>query len=254
MKILILGDIHSRRFWREPVEKYFNKVDKIVFLGDFVDPYKDEGIEYDWQDTLNNFNDIIELKKNNPDKVVLLLGNHDEAYRNDLFCKYAKSTRYDSVHAKILHDMFNGDNYKLFQLCYSVENNGKRIIFTHAGITKFWLDSCKLECDDNIQETINNLEGSDDGIIKLSVIGRCRTWFGEKTGSPLWCDLEEMLRDKGNIGENVIQIFGHTRLKKGYKASLDGWNCLDSKVGFVLNDKNKLRVVCYRKPKSAKSD
>ena len=43
MKTLIIGDIHGRRFWKRPVEKYINKVDKIVFLGDYFDAYQDEG-------------------------------------------------------------------------------------------------------------------------------------------------------------------------------------------------------------------
>lgn len=243
MKILVIGDIHSRRFWKEPVEKYFDEVDKIVFIGDYCDPYQDEGIEYEWQDTLNNFNEIIELKKNNPDKVVLLIGNHDEHYRNIQFREHAKSTRFDNIHANILYDLFNGDNYNLFQLCYVAENDKKYIIFTHAGITKFWFGLCGLTYNENIQDEINNLEESAKGVGALSVIGRCRTWFGEKTGSPLWCDLEEFVRDKGLIGDNVIQIFGHTRLKKGKDASIGQFHCIDSQTAFILNDKNELKAV-----------
>ena len=38
MKILVLPDIHGRHFWKEPcnnIETY----DKVVFLGDYLDPY-----------------------------------------------------------------------------------------------------------------------------------------------------------------------------------------------------------------------
>jgi predicted phosphodiesterase len=251
MKILVIPDIHSRRFWKVPLEKHFNKVDKIVFLGDYCDPYMDEGIEYEWQDTLSNFNEIVELKRQNPDKVVLLLGNHDMHYRNSQFCKYAKSTRYDGIHSHKLNELFNGDNYKLFQLCYCVENNGRRIIFTHAGITKFWAEMCGVTYDDNIQDAINNLEESAEGIGKLAVIGRERTWLGEKTGSPIWCDLREFVSDE-TIDANAFQIFGHSRLKTGVCASTKEFACIDSRTAFILSDENKLKKVKDEKVKANK--
>ena len=71
--ILVCGDIHGRRFWKEPC-KNLDKYDKVVFLGDYLDPYGFEGIEV--EDAIENFKEILELKKNNMDKVVLLLGNH----------------------------------------------------------------------------------------------------------------------------------------------------------------------------------
>ena len=251
MKILIIPDVHARRFWKRPFERYFNKVDKVVFLGDYCDPYMDEGIEYEWQDTLSNFNEIIELKRQNPDRVVLLLGNHDMHYRNNQFEKYAKSTRFDAIHFSKLNELFNGDNYKLFQICYAVNNGDKKVIFTHAGITKFWVERCKIEYNDNIEETLNNLEETSEGIGKLCVIGRERTWFGEKSGSPLWCDLREFLMNE-SVDPKALQIFGHTRLKQGVHASSKDFACVDSKSAFILNDKNKIRRIKDEKVKTDK--
>lgn len=252
MKILVIPDVHSRLFWKRPLEKYIDKVDKVVFLGDYCDPYQDETTEpIEWKQTLDNFLEIIELKKNNPDKVVLLLGNHDEHYRNKQFDECARSTRYDSIHSKQLYGMFNGENYKLFQLCYSVENDGKRIIFTHAGITKFWMERCKLTYDENIQDTINNLEETAKGIGKLCVIGRARTLFGEKTGSPLWCDLREFFSDE-SIDKEALQIFGHTRLKQGCVVPMKSFRCVDSRTVFMLDNKNRLRRTRNEKVKAYK--
>jgi len=242
MKILVIPDIHGRRFWKEVVKKYINKVDKIVFLGDYCDPYQDEGIEYEWADTLKNFNEIIELKKQNADKIVLLLGNHDLHYRNEQFDEYARSTRHDSAHSKKLHELFNGKNYKLFQICYAVDNNNKKVIFTHAGITNYWLERCKIEYNDKIEETLNNLEDSTDGIGKLCVIGNKRTWFGEKTGSPIWCDISEFMKDDG-LGDNTLQIFGHSRMKKGFYISTKNFCCVDSREAFILDNENKIGIV-----------
>lgn len=71
--ILVCGDIHGRKFWKKPCENIDN-YDKVVFLGDYLDPYNFEFISV--EEAIENFKEIIELKRNNMDKVVLLLGNH----------------------------------------------------------------------------------------------------------------------------------------------------------------------------------
>ena len=43
IKYLIIPDLHGRAFWREPVMETLEKTAaKIVFLGDFHDPYHKE--------------------------------------------------------------------------------------------------------------------------------------------------------------------------------------------------------------------
>lgn len=71
--ILVCGDIHGRKFWKKPCEN-IEPYDKVIFLGDYLDPYDFEHISV--PQAIVNFEDILELKKNNMDKVVLLLGNH----------------------------------------------------------------------------------------------------------------------------------------------------------------------------------
>ena len=41
-KILIIPDVHGRTFWKSAVES--GDYEKIVFLGDYTDPYEMEGI------------------------------------------------------------------------------------------------------------------------------------------------------------------------------------------------------------------
>lgn len=43
-RILVLHDVHGRLFWKKPVQKYIDVVDRVVFLGDYLDPYGDEGV------------------------------------------------------------------------------------------------------------------------------------------------------------------------------------------------------------------
>ena len=70
MKTLVLGDIHGRTIWKDIIEK--ENPDKIIFLGDYVSTH--EGISSDQQ--IEELYAILDYKDNNPDKVILLRGNH----------------------------------------------------------------------------------------------------------------------------------------------------------------------------------
>ena len=70
MEILIVPDIHGRPFYK----KVLNSNLPIVFLGDYLDPYPYE--LYTFEESLNNFKEIIEFKKENKQRVTLLIGNH----------------------------------------------------------------------------------------------------------------------------------------------------------------------------------
>jgi len=39
MKIAAIGDVHGREIWKEIAEDASKNADKIVFLGDYIDPY-----------------------------------------------------------------------------------------------------------------------------------------------------------------------------------------------------------------------
>lgn len=41
-RILVVPDVHGRIFWKESVNKYVDEVGRIVFLGDYLDPYAGE--------------------------------------------------------------------------------------------------------------------------------------------------------------------------------------------------------------------
>ena len=38
-KVLVIPDVHGETFWKGPVYRYIDLVDKIVFLGDYLDSY-----------------------------------------------------------------------------------------------------------------------------------------------------------------------------------------------------------------------
>lgn len=70
MKTLVIGDVHGRLCWLDIIEK--ENPDKVVFLGDYVSTH--QLISSDQQ--CSNLEDILNYKEENPDKVILLRGNH----------------------------------------------------------------------------------------------------------------------------------------------------------------------------------
>ena len=73
MRIVLIGDIHGRTNWKEIIFKE-EKADKFIFFGDYFDPY-DKNLTVN--DVINNFNEILQFKIENPNKVILLIGNHE---------------------------------------------------------------------------------------------------------------------------------------------------------------------------------
>ena len=73
--ITIIPDIHGRVFWKKAVDSA-SKDDTIVFLGDYLDMYWVDSIVHDItnESTLENFREILEFKKSNPERVYYFLG------------------------------------------------------------------------------------------------------------------------------------------------------------------------------------
>ena len=217
-KLLIIPDVHGRKFWEKPVEEYLPKVDKVIFLGDYVDPYPREGIS--GEESIEVLKKILELKKNNLEKVILLKGNHDYQYIND---KAGRSDRYDYNNSGILKKLF-GDNLDLFQFLYK---DGK-YLFSHAGVMKEWTEKY-LNCSD-----INELLQDESKISNLWVVPIIRggeEWFG----SCIWNDV----RNFENEFHGTFQIFGHTQLIQAYFGPNSGieenFACLDCRKCFILD-------------------
>ena len=75
MKLIAVGDIHGRGFWKEVVEKE-KDFDKFIFMGDYFDNFP----PMTQREIQENFAQILAFKKMNPDRVVMLIGNHDYHY------------------------------------------------------------------------------------------------------------------------------------------------------------------------------
>jgi hypothetical protein len=135
-KIIIIPDVHGRTFWKEPVYKYRNVEDvHIVFLGDYLDAYKDiDGIEP--EDAIANFEEILEVARSS-NNITLLIGNHDLHYWPE-FLDYWGCRRYNTYKHDISKIFL--DNIDLFSVAFETYINDKQYLFTHAGVVKNWYD------------------------------------------------------------------------------------------------------------------
>jgi len=253
--MIILPDIHGRNFWKEAILGKENE--EIIFLGDYLDPYlfEDEFANFgdpdmdisalDKQDLLfekmkDNLNSIIEFKKTHPKNVILLLGNHDLHYT---FIE--KGSRYDYRHAGEIWNIFE-KNKEIFRMAYEKNINGKRFIFSHAGISTNWLKAHKLGLqgwtEANIVDWANNgyLVRNGQFLNALNDISNYRggfNWYG----SMVWADFREYLeKDNGLIGD--YQIFGHSQLKEN-PFVWDTFANLDCRRAFILNDEGNLTEI-----------
>lgn len=218
MRLLIIPDVHGRKFW-EIAENKTNEYDQIIFLGDYLDPYPFENISV--EDAIVNFERIIEFKEMFPDKVVLLLGNHDMPYFSS---RYFSLSMYHSRHSKTYHADIKGmfkTHKDLFKLSHCEDN----ILFTHAGCTPIWIHDTfgqEYEVTDvkKLSDKINDLLNIKDGIKSLFVIGEERGGRN-RTGSCIWADVHDTMwwqqhepydiTPKQTIDVmNMKQVFGHT--------------------------------------------
>ena len=222
MKILVLPDIHGRQFWKEPC-KNIDQYDKVVFLGDYMDPYDFEHISV--EEALVNFKEIVEFAKQHTDKVVMLLGNHDMPY----FSKTYKSfSWWHCRHSKKFHndiaEIFDS-NRDIFKIA-DVEDN---VIFTHAGITPGWLktvftEQYEITSLEDLTFSLNNLLNTDTGLKYLFMISEDRGGR-DRYASCIWADAsdtmwyQEMMKNHEMPVQEIMkvkQVYGHT-LQAFYK-------------------------------------
>ena len=211
MKILINPDIHGRVFWKYSIE-HKDEFDKIIFLGDYLDAYSPDLLINEE----DNFKEIIQFKKDNLDKVILLLGNHDCSYITD---KIYAASRYNPFKHNSYQKLFL-DNIDLFQLIYIYD----KYLFSHAGVYEEWLKMCDLNLDDLINYDLDKLASY------LNILDYYRGGYGN-VGSCIWADIRDSETEK--LLKGYYHIFGHTQLK--FNLSTSEFSCLDCRVPFSLD-------------------
>ena len=247
-----MPDVHGRKFWRQAVANNIGQVDKVIFLGDYLDPYQEEIDEnpelmecnhfYNSQNLLRMLEDIVSLKKNEPDKYILLTGNHSDSY---IWSKFHAATRTDYKNWEKYHKFFS-ENLEYFNLVW-IEDN---CIFSHAGISQGWAKRVwkSFEYPESEFKSIMDvaLAINDIPLTKfnnyVNIISDISHYRGGDMfyGSSEWADLREHIDMKFSItkivpkGEDgIYQIFGHTQLRQ--PLINDYWACLDCRKAFIFD-------------------
>lgn len=245
IKVLIIPDVHGREFWREPVKEVLENTDaRIVFLGDYLDPYPwDFDHNHYQQQAIDVFNEIINLKKENKGRITLLLGNHDMGYRFDLdIC----DCRTDYYNFEKIRNTFI-ENKDLFQLADEEYIEDKHYIFSHAGIHKGYVkyafpDEFDSITEENVVDYFNNAYFTEDPkvINSLGMYDAYRGYGAYDYGSIVWADIHSWMKD--DYDGYAYNIVGHTQLQHGCGGIItDKVADLDSAEAFIINNLGELK-------------
>jgi hypothetical protein len=222
-EILVVPDVHGRSFW-EPALDYAGRV---IFLGDYTDPYPQEGFNQDgaYRDLVR----IVDFKKKNPDRVTLLVGNHEMHYYDH---RYACG-RFDYHYFQSYNAILTGkETAGLFQLCKQID----RYLFIHAGITKGWYDAHVGELSQlgsTLEEQMNNLfTGNIEAFYEASM----HRGGYHSAGSPLWADASEHFEETEHFDDTIIQVIGHTQIKGNEPIIKGNIRLLDNRQLYLLKN------------------
>lgn len=243
--MIIIPDVHGRVFWKDAISKR-RENEKVVFLGDYLDPYYHEGI--DAKQALENFKEILEYLKENKETTIALLGNHDcMTYLSEEM----GDCRTDFQNAPIIGKMFR-DNLDLFKVAWLTEPIGeKRFLFSHSALLKDWVDfntrgnvrrPAFFKSSKNIDDIVGALESglreSQDAL--WHVLGQVSWYRGGfcDTGSIVWADISELPYEEEWPG--VYMIFGHSQRQSDPVISKH-WACLDCRRAFRLTEDGEIK-------------
>ena len=184
MKIAVISDIHQSIYWRY-ILKQIDNYDKIVFLGDEFDTWTNK-----WPLQMDNAENIITFKKDNPEKVDLCWSNHAISY-----FLHERCSGYQAEHAIDITEFYNR-NKALYNVVYAYDN----WLFSHGGISEQWMRCCGIKSVHEINQMFRERPAffrwvGPDG-------------FGNNPNEgPLWIRPSALIRNKA---PGYHQVAGHT--------------------------------------------
>ena len=132
-RIVVLGDIHGNTVWKDIIAK--EQPDQVIFLGDYVSTHENVSDE----EQVENLKEILRYKDEFPE-TILLRGNHDLQHLGYYWAEcsgYFPGVAMEMSHLK--------DEFLAKTQWIHVMGN---IVFSHAGISKVWLEENFLTLDD----------------------------------------------------------------------------------------------------------
>ena len=212
MKTLALGDIHGKTIWKDIIKK--ENPDRVIFLGDYVTTH--EGISSEQQ--ISNLEEILTYKEENSDKVILLRGNHEIQH---LGYSWAECSGLDRTVLKYMsEETFKERFLSLTQWIYI--DKELNTIFSHAGVSRVWLESVNCDIED-----LNTLAPS--ALFGFTPDSLFDCYGDSVTQPPTW--IRPMALCKCNIS-GYDQVVGHTpvthgivNIRKATKENRNIWLC-----------------------------
>lgn len=195
MKIVSIGDIHGRDCWIKIVEQNPD-ADLFVFVADYFDSFTIQVLEQ-----INNFNLILKFRNENPDKVIMLFGNHDFHYTSG--CIGGGYTGFDySTYYNMKLELDRLIREEVIKICYIYDN----ILFSHAGLTNTWCANNNINLD-NLEDDINQLLVYRPHLFQFKSGVRRDKYGDDVTQGPLWVR-ERSLKEDGL--KDYIHVVGHS--------------------------------------------
>lgn len=198
MKLIAVGDIHGRKTWQK-VLKDNPDFDKFVFVGDYFDAFPPMTAEQIFE----TFKEILAFKQEFPDKVELVMGNHDFQYT-----PFGAGERYSGYNPKTAENLKElGHWWNWLNISYQHND----MLFTHAGLTNTWAKRAGLP------EDISGVPGLLDQMLRETFVTEpelFRFYDGDSSHcgenvnqGPLWVRPKSLLSDMYPGGWQVV---GHT--------------------------------------------
>ena len=200
----VIGDIHGRTNWYDLV-KDIDEDTIVIFVGDYTDPYAKEGIYF--EQMFQQLMEIVTFKKEHPNNVVLLYGNHDFQY----VVGYKNTNRYDKWHAAQLYRFFQENEEWFDGVAYQIDD---KYLITHAGVVRQWYENYFGPYDPTTPlATV---------VKKINGLWELDKFAFDMNPSPIWVRPYPLLENNlfGTEKCDRIQVVGHTALDMGKVATI----------------------------------
>jgi predicted phosphodiesterase len=197
-RIVAIGDLHGRTQWVQIAEKEIDNVDHFIFMGDYFDSHDDISAEQQ----IDNFLEIVEFKKANMDKVILLIGNHDTHYMGFIPETYSG---YQYGASKRINEILK-EALPLMQMCVVHDI----FVFTHAGVTKTWASNTGIDISD-LENSINEKFIAQPRYFGFTMGDNWSQTGNDVTQPPIWVRPQALLSD---ALDDIVYVVGHTTVAK----------------------------------------
>ena len=196
MRVLACGDIHTKVWILDSIEKLIADYDKVVFVGDYAD---------DWaatpQDTIKTWRFLFDLQVKYKGKVEVVAGNHDYIYVNKT---PTISSGYNRITQLLIDEERNKDLRSWIKDLPIIETIDS-VAYSHAGISQGWHEGYKVE---NLWDSNSPLWVRPPYTIYKDtpqVFGHTPVETCLEIQENIWCIDTHSIKPNGqNIGDNTV--------------------------------------------------